>query len=190
VTFEGECNGQLLRYCDEGDLIEVDCADGVTDGGYVCSLISIDYGYNCAAPAGAECIFEDEQEGVYADFCTGMQAGCLVSGDTSQCTAGIGPCTEENIGVCAGGRLLVDCQAGQPWLLDCAAAGGMCGADHCVITTHGSACDDETLVCGSGLTCDETGTCIMNPDADAGAPPDPDAGVGPDPDGGAPADAG
>ncbi len=47
VTFEGECDGELLRYCSSGELVEIDCAAE----GQSCAFVAASGYYDCTAPS-------------------------------------------------------------------------------------------------------------------------------------------
>lgn len=103
VGYEGECSGDVLRYCDNGNLTTVDCSDQ----GRQCSFNSQAGFYDC----------------VVADSASGGSAGG--SGDppaTDEC----GTVTTE--GECSG-DVLSYCSSGSLVTMDCATSGQTCGWD-------------------------------------------------------------
>ncbi len=45
------CDGELLRFCDDGEPVALDC----TETGATCGLLSDEWGFDCVLPAGADC---------------------------------------------------------------------------------------------------------------------------------------
>ncbi len=153
LTFEGECVGTLLRYCDEGAIVEEECADtSAPNGGaaLTCVEISADFGFACAALTGEECVSD---EALY--FCTGTQAGCVDNGVTGVCTENLGAFTETDIGTCDGEDLIVDVIETQPYILECAEVGGTCdaAASICVGADLDMPCFADFIDCDDGLEC-------------------------------------
>jgi len=104
VTYEGECSGEVLQYCDNGTLTTVDCSD-----------------------QGRQCEF-NSQSGFYDCVVSGSGSGGSAgsSGDppaTDEC----GTVTTE--GECSG-DVLSYCSSGSLVTLDCAASGQGCGWDY------------------------------------------------------------
>lgn len=199
VTFEGECNGAVLSYCDPDDevLIVVDCAEEL-DERATCIEVDKDYGADCAMAVGQACLFDFGGELVQM-FCQGARAGCLETDTDAICVENVGPCTEDDIYTCSGNRLVWDCSVNQPHLIDCAAFGGTCGDTVCENIPEGSFCEEDVLICAAGLECGPQGLCVPGAGTDAGVRPDAaqpgDSGVAPADagvvaDGGSTADAG
>lgn len=176
VTYAGECQGRVLRYCEgEGTpsarLVTVNCATELYPPGVSgeCTLIDPVYGHDCTAAPGDACAFADGQGGTYVSFCRGDRPGCVYEdGGQAQalCTEQIGPCTPPASGqvftpICAGSVLVRSCQVNQPIGFDCASIGGRCQDATCVGLPVGARCDATELLCAPGLTCDgASGVCV------------------------------
>jgi len=175
VTFEGECNGTTLLYCDDQatpeELITVDCTTEL-DTAATCIIVSPKYGADCAAATGHECIFVDENSDLIQGFCQGTGAGCVETATTSRCVTNEA-CVEADIATCRGDRAVLDCNNGQPWLEDCVSFGGTCGNGVCIGIPQGGFCGDG-LECAAGLECNDEGECDQ-PAADAGVMTQADA---------------
>ncbi|MCC7384814.1 MAG: SBBP repeat-containing protein [Deltaproteobacteria bacterium] len=174
ITFAGECNGTVLRYCEgagspQEELVTIDCnaAAFPTGTGGVCMRIDATYGSDCAVVTGGDCAYTDAAGNLLFTFCQGPNGGCVVNGQVgaASCTADLGTCTPPAVGavftpVCIGDVLALDCQINQPTGYDCAAVGGACRAGQCVDLPAGATCD-ATFRCASNLVCDDaTQTCI------------------------------
>ncbi|OGQ18008.1 MAG: hypothetical protein A2138_21070 [Deltaproteobacteria bacterium RBG_16_71_12] len=185
-TFQGACEGDVLRYCSYGALIEVDCAAVDDEVAFTCALIDASYGSDCAVPLGSPCL--DEVHG--PAFCAAEGGACVRGPGGAACAGDYPRCTPLDERACLDGRLIVECNAVQPFVLDCPAFGASCGEGACEGLGEGSSCDPALLRCGAGLACDE-GRCAVagEPEADAGPLPDagdgePEADAGPLPDAG------
>jgi hypothetical protein len=177
VPPEGQCTANVLVYCNEMNQAEmIDCS---LVPGATCTEVSADWGFDCATNAGAICA--DDDGGPV--LCLGTGTGCVLGADQGTCEQNIPACNDlTDIGTCRGQRLMVDCYADQPLLLDCPAFGGTCGTGACVDIPEDGDCDDMELKCATGLTCSTDGVCVG-----ATTPTDPpDAGMT----GGDPYDAG
>ena len=173
MTFEGECQGNLLVYCDpDTNTVQmVDCAD-VSETA-ACTEIDPSYGVDCALAVDEGCVDEDGE--IY--LCQGTAPGCYESPEGAVCDEDLGPCTEDDIDTCDGDRWIFECTVNQPYVVDCAAYGGRCGTDpgRCYDLPSGSFCD-ETFSCADGLLCSALGFCERRATPDAGVST-PDAGV-------------
>ena len=138
VTMEGCCDGDNVRWCEDGVLYEVPCPEAYANGraeGELCGWIEAAGYYWCdplgqAEPTGAQpkacqgCVPSCDGKECGSDGCSGSCGAC---GDGETCTAA---------GLC----------------IDCAPAcdGKACGADGC-----GGACG----ACGADEWCDADGQC-------------------------------
>jgi hypothetical protein len=179
LTFFGECDGTRLRYCADGEEVEVEC--GVPGLGVgECFELDAEIGNVCGTSSGEPCFFDDGEGGTYFVFCRAPANACSVGARGSACVTAE-PCTDAEVGSCRGDDALVGCRRGQPVLVECDAIGGRCGGGRCVELGEGSFCDDELFLCGSELSCVD-GTCTRGapppPPTDAGSP-GADAGVPP-----------
>ncbi len=173
VTPQGECAGNVVRYCDDSvtpnELIEFDCVADL-DPGAVCQTISPAYGVDCAMPTGGECVFADENGDLFQLFCQGTGNVCVETISGSMCGANQGTCTEAEVETCRGDQAVIQCFEGQAWLLDCATFDGTCSAGICVDIPEGGACGDG-IECAAGLVCNDEFTCEAaggSPDAGSG----------------------
>lgn len=144
LSFQGECNGAVLRYCGNEGPIEFDCgqllgADGSPLG---CGLVSPEYGNDCI-PAGftGGCGMETltgRCEGNTAVFCESAESGRIVRT----------PCPRGQ-----------ECGIGPDQQVNCRIPGSAgCGA----VTFQGS-CEGETLVyCNTNRTEVERIDCAAN----------------------------
>jgi MYXO-CTERM domain-containing protein len=181
VTLEGECQDNVVVYCDVelDEIVTVDCE---VDYGptAICQQISPEYGVWCALATGEQCIYEDAGE-FFTDFCQGTNAGCVETPEDGTCMENVGSCTASDARTCRGQRLIYDCVETQPWVVDCEAFLGTCEDDHCSVPAS-ILCDDDVLVCEPGTTCGPLGLCEVVVQEDAGVPDGgatpPDAGTG------------
>ncbi len=180
VTFQGECDGSLVRWCQDGALEEIDCAGFFEGAEGTCEFFTEDFGYFCAAPEGFVCF------GQQTALCGGEgESGCLVSDVASEtgsaCTGFEAACTTpedpnaEFPAYCEGDIAVFSCNVNQPTGLDCAAMGGSCDAGGCVNLQPGAGCVDGLLECANGLECvgeaDQLGVCegeVVDPTCDDG----------------------
>lgn len=195
ITVRGACDGNVLSYCSRtNELVVLDCGQdyfpvGVQGG--VCVEVDAEYGFDCALPTGGDCVFSDE--GSYlSTFCAEPGDGCSINienGEGFVCTANMPACERPAAGelyqpTCSGDYLYFDCLPGdQPVAIDCAAAGGTCGTDVCVMPV-GETCDNVNFFCDGDLICEgydiltnASGTCVAaSTNTDAGPAPQVDAG--------------
>lgn len=152
VTFEGMCEGTMLKYCDPDEgVVEIDCTD-VQDATGTCIDIP-DYGSDCAVAVGDSCF---DVEGEYHLFCDGTNTACIWEADGYTCkdNAVAQPCDSETFEPsCDGNLYTYDCLYGQPIAVDCVAIGGLCdAAEGCLVAADGQ-CDDVVANCSGELTC-------------------------------------
>jgi hypothetical protein len=116
LTYYGECHGDTLRYCYEGEQREVDCAHH----GLACGLQNSVVGNNCldpgcaSMPPGGQCasstLFEYcTPSGVEQQDCAAANATCGQEGGETKCVTACGSMTY--FGECQG-NTLVYCQGG------------------------------------------------------------------------------
>ena len=175
VTLQGQCEGSVLAYCDASNQItRIDCATEYFPADVVggsCVLISNEYGFDCAAPTGESCLYQDPNGQPMPTFCANATDGCVadVNGtDGFTCRPGIPSCSASaasQSATCQGDLLYLSCLPGdQPLAFDCSSNGGTC-ADGACQAPIGESCDGIVIQCGDGLTCDgatqtTNGTCI------------------------------
>ena len=160
VTFQGECDGTVVRYCvEDTELVEEDCADVAEN--FTCGYISEDFGNYCVLPAGDSCLV-DLGEGAQPWFCAGTEPGCIIgAGGESACTENVGTCDPAvEDAACVGDMLVQACLETQPFGIDCAALGGTCGEAQCSGLPVDSICAEDLLNCAEGLTCNDEGVCV------------------------------
>ena len=162
VTFEGECMGTTLRYCSDGELVEIDCLAEYTANS-VCLELDPVYGFGCAVAVGEACYFEDADEEIYVAACQGTNPGCLENESSAVCVENIGPCTESQVDTCTpeGGLIMLCPEYKQPNILDCMSLGGVCVPGRCEQVPLGGYCDDVYAFCATGLVCGDSG-CEMS----------------------------
>jgi len=171
VTFQGECDGATVRWCDDSTdtLGEVDCATFYEGVPGTCAWFGDDFGYWCGVEGAGSCLAPD---GSIALCASAEDAGCVVAGPTPEdltftcAEPGIGTCDGETFDAayCEGDLLVAQCTVVQPLVFDCTTFGGTCADGACVGATEGSACDGETIVCADGFDCVEgesgASTCV------------------------------
>jgi hypothetical protein len=175
VTFHGECQGNVLRYCFQGSLVEEDCAAPFNNSG-TCDFLGDESGHHCVVAPGGDC--DDPRPTSFsALLCGGSEGGCVTLSGGSICQEGQSACEGSEVGSCRGDSFLAACQETQPWLLDCADLGGQCAdAQGCVDLGPGATCEGP-LRCADGLTCTE-GVCDSASGIDGGTPPSATDGGG------------
>jgi hypothetical protein len=162
IDYEGICDGDIVRWCDDG-LLEVDCStyfDGLdVSVTSTCTYVGAGFGYWCAVSPGDECLFDDG-DGVNFHACAGTEPACVMTTAGSECVENGGTCDESVVGYCNNDWLVVDCFVVQPAVWDCASAGGFCNeeAGLCSGIPEGEECEEGLLECAEGLSCDD-GTC-------------------------------
>jgi hypothetical protein len=168
ITFVGECNGDVLSFCDPqtDSLAEIDCgartaADETTTA--TCGFVEEEYGYDCVFPVGAPCLGGTAEDPQLA-LCAGTEPGCVLTGTSATCTENVGVCAEpaegaDFVNTCSANLLTLSCQINQPVIYDCEALGGACGDGACNGLPDESNCDEDTFLCGDGLVCTD-GTCV------------------------------
>src|SRR5688572_20937780 len=90
ITFEGECQDNMVVYCESDEIVTIDCPVeyGPTA---ICQEIDPFYGVDCALAAGETCIYEDGAE-FFTDFCQGNATDCVETAENSSCQANVGTC--------------------------------------------------------------------------------------------------
>lgn len=166
VTFQGECQGNVLVYCDEdtNSVQTIDCEADVATGA-MCQEIDVDYGYDCALAVGDGCV--DDDGNIY--LCQGTMPGCFEDPTGAVCTENLGTCVEADVDTCNGNQWIYACNVNQPYIVDCAEYGGTCGTrpGRCLGIGVGGFCG-EGLECADGLVCGTLGACEMNVVRDGG----------------------
>lgn len=179
VTLFGECNGSVLRYCDEdNDRVETyDCdLDDLLCGLVDCDDVTSCWGYDCVADIGETCGLSDQD-----NFCNGgLDQGCLdgVCGASAACqTDEVGSCQSNLLNWCYSPS---EGPYGDIWSYDCTEDGSLpyvCGLTSVGVMdclgVLGGMCDlAEGYECAPGLVCAGNGYCAEDPDYDAGPPVD------------------
>lgn len=152
VSTFGECRGEHFVRCEGVELLDDDCGDA----GGRCSFVGAFA--TCASPPGARCrttIDHGSHQHLSFSFCEGAGTGCVSGPDDGVCRAGVGTCTERDIGRCRGALYVANCRGDQPIAIDCAAHGGRCdeAAMGCVGIPRGGVCDTVRRRCAEGLSC-------------------------------------
>ena len=157
LTYQGECVGDTLRFCNSGQIVELDCPV-LIDPLSTCAEVTPEYGFDCVMPSGENCGF-DTLGGLFVAFCDGTAPGCAQVSDGFVCVEDVGPCAAEEIGRCIGDFFVADCVVNQPFVLHCSDHGGICEAEvGCVDIVEGGVCDGQLLQCADGLSC-TNGAC-------------------------------
>jgi hypothetical protein len=160
ITFQGECDGTLVRWCDEGSLREIDCATFYQDGQTgSCELFTDDFGYFCAVQAGEICLSEGNVLFCAGDDPTGCAISDLTTPDGSSCVPFEADCVVPEgetpfAAYCEGDFAVVSCTVDQPVAYDCAAFTGTCAEGVCVNVQPGGPCFENGPTCAAGLTCE------------------------------------
>ncbi|MEW5847850.1 MAG: M23 family metallopeptidase [Myxococcota bacterium] len=169
VTFEGECNGTLLRWCENNQLNEYECA---TDG-LSCGYDDAIPGYNCISDPCRGVTYEGECQGALLRYCDNQQlveydcAGegntcgydaaipgynCVAGGassSSSSSSGGTDPCGGlDYLGECQG-DLLRWCENGTLREVNCADSNRVCQWEN---ETIGYNCLDRGPSCGDLAT--------------------------------------
>jgi hypothetical protein len=160
VTVTGNCSGTVLTYCDPSTdtLVSEDCALQVQGEPWICAEVDPIIGFTCEAQTGGHCVFQDSQGNVFPVFCAGTGAACVIGASDARCQTGQPTCTlaaggQQPPPVCLGNIAQVFCDENQPVGYDCDNLGGACSNGSCINLPSGQACDNQTFVCKTGLTC-------------------------------------
>ena len=141
LTYEGCCDGELTRWCEDGELREANCGD--TTEGVHCGWVASEDFYWCGTVGGAD------PSGAHPMLCPGA---CQPSCDGVSCGQDDGcgsPCGCTGLDECANG-LCLPCAP--------ACAGKTCGPDGC-----GGSCGECVGALGF---CAEDGACVEHPCGD------------------------
>ncbi|MCZ7684595.1 MAG: hypothetical protein M5U28_39820 [Sandaracinaceae bacterium] len=154
LTFEGVCEGDIARWCEEGVPYSLDC---ISLASHVeCDSIA-GWGADCVADDGLACAVSVEGRPVNLT-CRSEGSGCVWREESVTCQSGVGACAEADVGTCRGELAIFDCRAGRPVANDCASWSGRCDAGACVDMPAGAPCLDGFAICAAGLACVD-GTC-------------------------------
>jgi hypothetical protein len=169
IDFLGECDGDIVRWCDNGSLAEINCASEFVPGlPASCEFISDDLGFYCALPPTSECVTVNANNQPVPLLCFGTEPACELRGDTTACVENVGTCVQEGFATqCFGDFLATGCNIVQPIGIQCTNFGGTCDTDACVGIGEGEECDADQLQCGAGLVCEGAtatalGTCVSD----------------------------
>jgi len=138
ITYEGCCDGSIVKWCEGGEIAQVDCATDPQSPGPSCGWAA-DAGYYWCGDTTAE-----DPSGTFPYVCEG---GCVT--DPASCN-GKGCDELNNCGQpcgCAAGQT---CEAGQCVACTPSCVGVVCGDDGC-----GGTCG----TCAEGLACTQYGQC-------------------------------
>ncbi|MFT4702621.1 MAG: hypothetical protein ACI81R_000307 [Bradymonadia bacterium] len=174
VTFAGECEGNVARWCQDNTLMEIDCAtDFLTRA--TCEFINDDFGFFCAVAPTAECVVPDSQGAPQPVLCTGTDPACSFTGEAYICVENVDGCVVDGFAPgCIGEFFAQNCNQQQVVGLDCGEIGGVCGGEGCEALPANGPCAETVLLCGPALDCvvDDTtglGTCVAaDPTCDDG----------------------
>jgi len=160
VTYQGKCEGTVLSWCQDGDLVTFDCTD--LGANFVCKFQNDQVGFNCVEESGCLPNCADKECG--DDGCGGTCGKCPegLSCQEFHCTEG--PCTPDcanmecgddgcggSCGSCPGGWYCENGHCNTDCVPNC--DGKECGSD---------GCDASCGVCADGQTCLE-GLCQDQP---------------------------
>lgn len=162
---EGQCDGETLRTCVDGEIVETDCAS--LDEGrrrFVCRASAPGGPDRCVVALGAEC---------RAGFDLAAEtwpcepgAVCTRGPDRWQCELSDTTCDGPFEPYCDGDVAVLLCaDYGQPLAFNCrsGANGAACDAGQCVIP-EGQGCFDSAIYrCEEGLICGDQNTCRTPP---------------------------
>ena len=191
ITFQGECEGTVVRWCQDGALSEIDCAEFFQQGQTgSCELFTDDFGYFCAAQAGEICLSEGNPLLCAGDGPAGCSINDLTVADGSACVAFEADCVSPEdpatfTDYCEGELAVIGCNVDQPIAYNCAAFTGSCTDGACVNIEPGGPCFDDGPACAPGLTCEgatdtSLGTCtgeLADPTCDDGVQNGDEEGV-------------
>lgn len=168
VPERGECDGTTVRFCDLGSnsLQTLDCP-AEFGASAICQEISTEYGFGCAIATGEDCLFRVGNE-FEAGFCQGVEPGCVERSSSIRCRVNVGTCQASDEGSCTGELLILECNADQPYALDCDSFSGVCRQGACRDIEPGRRCDEQTLFCREGAVCATVGLCSQSSVPDAG----------------------
>ncbi len=171
VTYEGCCEGELLKYCEGGQLKTIDCNQNPS-----CGWQAEGNFYDCATsggqdPSGASpkscggggttpiCGNGACEAGENANTCpadcgggTKCGNGICEQGESVGCPADCGGGTKCGNGVCEAGENSTTCPG------DCASQPSGCGDKECGFDSNGNSCGS----CPAGFFCNWKGKCESN----------------------------
>jgi len=170
VSFVGACQGDLLKWCENGGLKTYDCAVRVgtwaSCGLYDCTDTGVDgqgnplcYGYGCVAELNQPCNVAPNFLGCNLDLGHGCRGDACVA--ASSCDSATDPptCTGNRVNFCPYGRLWdYDCSQGNSAPYVCQDTGN--GNSDCLGTAGGNCnlTSNPPWNCATGYTC-TNGTC-------------------------------
>ena len=149
VTFQGECQGNTVVWCDNDNLSQVDCSAFYTDGTGTCDWFGDDFGSWCGLAEGDSCI---DAEGNFLLCAGGVGNACVVAPGEDFFEIACAPgefteCDSETFegSVCQGDFAVIDCAVNHPVAFDCVAFGATCDDGTCVGVPVGSECVLDTV---------------------------------------------
>ena len=177
IDTKGECSGNTLKYCSNGDLKTFDC----TDSDKICGYDATYDWYDCVEdPTGCTPSCGGKECG--SDGCGGSCGSCG-GGEvcsSGQCVSDGGNCGGvDSTGTCEGNTLKY-CANGELKTFNCTDFGKVCGYDSgnqwydciedpnaCTPSCGGKQCGSDGCggscgSCGSGTTCNASGQCVAN----------------------------
>ena len=162
VTFQGECDGTIVRWCDNGSLSEIDCATDFFQEGQTgsCELFTDDFGYFCAAAPGDICLSQGNPLLCAGDGPAGCSINDFTTAEGSACVAFETDCVSPEDpeadfpAYCEGDLAVVGCNVDQPIAYNCESFTGTCAEGACVNVQPGGPCFDGGPTCAPGLTCE------------------------------------
>ncbi len=187
VTFEGQCNGNVLTWCQDDELHTFDCA-GL--GAFECKAEpdTDPPSFDCL-PTGDECTPNCAGQACGSDGCGGVCGTCAEGSSCveGQCQGPVDPCNGLTWEGCCDGAVLNYCDNNAPVTVNCGGAGcgwdagnnyyncnfsgdgpaefpKECGAAACEPDCTGKICGSDGCggtcgTCTDGLTC-EAGQCV------------------------------
>lgn len=173
VDFLGECQGTEAVWCGDSGLARVDCATYVPEGSTgACAYLDDEIGYWCTTEVGDPCYFVGDDNQPFTITCVGDESACVLTFESSACTADVGTCTEDDTNGCFDDtNMMLGCSGGSPVLYDCGSASATCdeaGEDSkCIGVPAEGQCLEGLQECADGLDCvgesdTEPGTCTAS----------------------------
>ncbi|MFH1811183.1 MAG: MYXO-CTERM sorting domain-containing protein [Pseudomonadota bacterium] len=166
LTFIGECQGTVVRWCDDGEILTYDCADDDTACGLVDCTGADCYGFDCVAATDEDCGPSEVELACDVLSGDGCRAGVCAASPVCDFDTYVENCDGAFILYCGTTRVWdEDCSLGgtEPYICGAVSGGGV----DC-LGLAGAFCDPGyDLNCAPGLNCHQ-GACEGTLTIDAG----------------------
>lgn len=159
----GQCEDDILRFCQGGEYFDMICYLQYQDG--TCGLVNESWGYDCLAPVTHPCLISSSDSSVRFAPCAGDFPGCGVARGISGCLEYFGECTPGTPPICGENDVLKLCSPfAQPAQVKCESFGATClpAAGACVGVGLGEACLPGLVYCAEGLDCVQDRCVVVN----------------------------